>query len=94
MLLHQILTESLASFNDSSICLRTKARDTDLIQTIHTTQHQGIIGSDHRVINGIVLGEVHDTVKVGSADIHAGSIRRNAAVTGKRIDGFHIGIFL
>ena len=59
---------------------------------IHATQHQGIVGGDHGVVDGVLRGELDDTLDILRADVLAGRVGGDTAVTGEAVDGLHGGV--
>ena len=90
--LHQVLGEDLAALDDGGVGVGSEAGDTLFVQCIHTAQHQRIVGSHHGVVNGVLHSEGDDFVNFRSADGHAGSVLRDAAVAGEGEDFRDLGV--
>ena len=78
---HQVLGKDLASFDDGRRFVGAEAGHADGFQRVHRAQNKGVIWSNHCKINGILLGKLHDTVKLFRADVYTSSILGNTAVT-------------
>ena len=69
-----------------------KQGDTDLVQAVHTAQDERIVRRDDGVIDRVLGGEFHDTIKVRRLDGDAGGLACHAAVTRQGIDGLNGGV--
>ena len=93
VLLHQVLGEDLAAFDDGSRLVRTECRDASFIQRIHTAQHQRIVRCYHCEVDCVILRKIHNRIDILRADVYAGCVRCNPAVSRQRKDFFYRFIF-
>ena len=93
-LLHQILRENLASFDDGSLCLRAEAGNSDRRKCVNATENERIVGGDDGVVDLVFGSELHDTVNVLRADVNAGRVSGDTAVSGQTPDGLNVRILL
>ena len=87
-LLHQVFGEHLAGFNLCCILGWTKGHDAFLIERIHHTCCQRVIGSYNDQVNAVLLGKPNDTVDIHRLDVHTLRIHADAAVAGTAVDCF------
>ena len=86
--LHQVFGEHLAGFNLCCILGWTKGHDALLIERIHHTCCQWVIGSYNDQVDAVLLGKPNDTVDVHRLDVHTLRIHADAAVAGTAVDRF------
>ena len=94
VLLHQILGEDLAAFNDRRLAAGTETRDPGVFQRVDTAQNQGIVRRHHGIVNFVGYGKGDNGRDILGADRHAFGILRHAAVAGQGVDLRDFRIFL
>ena len=91
---HQVFGEYLAAFDFSRLFIGPKAGDAECVEPVHCAKGQRVIRRNDCKIHRLLLCKGRNPVNLLGADGHAYRIRRNAAVSRKRVNGFNIRVFL
>ena len=91
VLFHQFLGERLAGLQNGGVGPGAEGGDASRLQGVHHAQGQGIVGSHHDKVHGVLPGPGHHAFHIGGLDGHTLGHLGDAPVAGGAVQLSHLG---